>query len=217
MAGEQANRPRCSFGNARSATGAVEIADCICAELPKEFTDAMSKLFGFEWAGTLGSGFLSRTVAELDLSAPALSIHDPASYQLPAGRWEGIHFSHQIPCLTCKFEGREGVFRFDTGAGSVVVLHGPAVAKLKLLDGKETSPAKAAGVGGFTEARIGSLDSFEVGGERFSKVRAMYITGSEGALTDMHTIGTFGSGILGPCQVVLDYAHRRIAFVRKAN
>ena len=198
--------------------GPVEITDSIGAELPKEFSEAMTKLFGFEWAGTIGSDFLARTVTELDLAEPAIFIHNPETYRLPEGRWEPIQFSHRIPCLNCKFDGgREGLFRFDTGAGSVAVFHAPAVARLELLEGRTTQPTKVGGVGGAIEARLGKLEYLEVSGHRIPNVLAIFALGSHGALTDAHTLGTFGSGLLGPWKVVFDYPNQRIAFIPKSK
>jgi hypothetical protein len=198
--------------------GPVEITNSIGAELPKEFTDAMFKLFGFEWAGTIGSDFLARTVTELDLAEPAIYLHNPETYRLPEGHWEPIQFSHRIPCVNCQFDGgREGLFRFDTGAGSVVVFHAPAVARLKLLEGRTTQPSKVAGVGGAIDARLGKLEYLEVSGHRIPDVVAIFVLGSHGALTDTHTLGTFGSGILGPWKVVFDYANQRVAFLPKTK
>ncbi len=197
--------------------GPIEITNSIGAELPRDFTDTMTKLFGFEWAGTIGSDFLARTVTELDLAEPAIHIHNPETYRLPEGHWDPIQFSHRIPCLNCKFDGgREGLFRFDTGAGSVVVLHAPAVARLKLLKSHSTQATKVGGVGGATDARLGKLEYLEISGQRIPNVPAIFFQGSHGALTDSHALGTFGSGILGPWKVVFDYANQRVAFIPKA-
>jgi hypothetical protein len=108
-----------------------------------------------------------------------------------------------------------GLFRLDTGC-PIILFHSPAVEKLKLLHGRETQAVTVGGARGFVEARVGALASFVVAGHRFEKPRALFTMAKEGALAEPYTIGTFGGQFLAPFQVVLDYPHRRIAFIEKA-
>jgi hypothetical protein len=184
-------------------------------ELPPAFTDSMASLFGFEWAGTIGHAFLSQVVAELDLSAPSLDIRDPGDYQLKRGTWQQLRLNHGIPCLRCRVEDRfEGWFQLDTGAGAFAILHAPAVKQHQLLNGRTTRKQPLQGVGGAIDAEVGTLREITVSGRTIADVPAFFITGTQGALTDPHTLGTFGAGLLRGDKIVFDYGHRRAALVR---
>ena len=196
--------------------GPATMPGATCFELPASFTDSMTKLFGFEWAGTIGHAFLSQVVAELDLTATSLDLRDPKPYELAHGSWQPLRLNHGIPCLHCKVENRyEGWFQFDTGAGMVAIIHSPAVEKHKLLKNRETRNQPLQGVGGAINAQMGRLTEFAVGTRTMSNVLTFFVTGKEGALVDPYTMGTFGAGILNGDKVIFDYSHRRAALVKK--
>ena len=97
--------------------GPATMRPAVLYELPPSFTDAMSALFGFEWAGTIGHSFLSQVVAELNLSTIALELRRPEEYKLKQGEWQPMRLNHGIPCLKVNVEGRhEDWFQLDTGA-----------------------------------------------------------------------------------------------------
>jgi len=100
--------------------GAATTKQLVMMEMPSEFTDAMSSLFGFDWGGTVGHDFISQVVAEFDLTNVTLDLFNPAKYELKNGAWLPLRLNHGIPCLKCKVEDQhEGWFQFDTGAGVV--------------------------------------------------------------------------------------------------
>jgi hypothetical protein len=196
--------------------GPARLAAPVFYELPQAFTDSMAALFGFEWAGTIGHAFLSQVVAELDLAACSLDLHDPASYELKEGTWQPLRFNHGIPCLQCKVEDHlEGWFQLDTGAGTVAIIHAPAVAGHKLLQGRATRPHPLPGVGGAIDAQMGKLRRFSVAGREMTDVLTFFVTGEKGALTDPYTVGTFGAGLLQRDKLILDYGQRRAALIRR--
>lgn len=198
--------------------GPITIARPVLTEIPQETVELLSKSFGIEVAGVCGFDLFSRAVVEFDKKGDRVTIHDPASYKLPAGRWENLVLHQKIPCVNCRFEGNhEGLFRLDTGAahGSrpLVLFHAPAVVSLDLLKDREVVAAQTAGAGGQFDARIGSLKEFVLGGRRFADVTAVFALAVEGALTDVYTLGTFGGELLTPFTIVFDYSHQRIAFI----
>jgi hypothetical protein len=200
--------------------GPVALIDPVFVELPRESADLLSRSTGMEFAGVCGYSLFARSVAVLDSEGSTLDLYDPEHYTLSAGRWQAMKLHGKIPCVGCKFDGgHEGTFRLDTGAANgsapVVVFHSPAVEKLKLLDGRSTQPVAVGGVGGVRQARLGHVDSFELGGRPFGKVPAVFMLDREGALADPYTVGTLGGGFLTPFQLVLDYPHRRLAFIAK--
>jgi hypothetical protein len=194
--------------------GPARMGPIVFHEVPPAFTDSMAKHFGFEWAGTIGHAFLAQAVAELDLSAPSLHFHDPASYELPQGNWQQLRFNRGIPCLKCKVENRdEGWFQLDTGAGAFVMIHAPAVQQYGLLQHRSTQKSALQGVGGGLDAEIGTLKEFSVGARAFSNVLTFFVTGKQGALVDPYTMGTFGAALLRGDKVIFDYTHQRAAII----
>lgn len=193
--------------------GSMTIHNSIYVELPQVFCDMMKTLFGLEVVGTCGYDVFSRAVVEIDLAGFTACCHEPTGYTLPAGHWQPLLLNRKIPCVHVTYEGdRQGIFQFDTGAGRNVVFHAPEIARLKLLENRETTPIKVGGVGGAMDARIGQLEWFQVGDRRLEKPTAIFLAPHEGALDDPYVAGTFGAGILKNAKVVFDYPHRRIAF-----
>lgn len=172
----------------------------------------LKQYLGEEIAGIVGYGVLSRCVAEIDLAAPAVSLHDPARFQLSAGStWEPIDLDDRIPALHARFEGREGLFHVDTGSNSAVIFSDNAVRKWQLLEGRDVDAAKVGGVGGFTAAQRGRLEWFEVGALRQADVDATFPTEAKGTLANERIDGSLGAAFLKPYVVVTDYPQARIA------
>ncbi len=129
--------------------GSITIHNSVYVELPQAFCDAMKKVFGLDLVGTCGYDLFSRAVVDLDLEKLTASCHEPNAYALASGRWQELRLNRKIPCVQATFEGgRDALFQFDTGAGSHIVFHAPAVAELKLLEHRRTRPIKVGGVGG---------------------------------------------------------------------
>lgn len=185
-------------------------------ELPQKFADAMTKLFGFEWGGTVGFDFLSQVVAEFDLTNVALDLHDPATFAVAEANWHELRFHAGIPAVFCKLEdAQEGWFCLDTGAGNIAIVHSPAVKSMELLKNRKTEPYPLQGVGSAIDAQLGELRQFQVCGRPLKNVTTMFVTGTVGALSDPFVAGTFGAGILGGGKVIFDYQTRRIALLEK--
>jgi len=184
--------------------------------MPTQFTDAMTVLFGFEWAGTVGYDFLRETIMEIDLTNSTLEFAEPANYSLNRGNWLPLRFNHNVPCVECELESREkGWFHLDTGAGTVAVIHPSAVERLELLKNRETTPQPLGGVGGNIDAELGQLKCLKVGDRSVSNVTTFFITGKEGALADRYVVGTFGAGVVGG-MLIFDYGRRRLALIAES-
>ncbi len=170
---------------------------------------------GEKIAGIIGYGMLHRTVAEIDMEAPSISLYDPAAYDSSKVKWSKLAIDGRVACVEGEFEGHKGWFHLDTGAGaSTVQLHAPAVERLKLLEGRTTVPTAQGGVGGMSMARQGVLKWFEVGGHRTEDVPATFATQAKGAFATPYTLGNIGGGLL-PFKLVMDYQGGRIAFVER--
>ncbi|MDX9911757.1 MAG: retropepsin-like aspartic protease [Phycisphaerales bacterium] len=169
---------------------------------------------GEEIVGVLGYDVLSRCVAEIDLADSRIALHDPASYTLPEGAaWQPLFLEGRVPSIDASFEGHEGRFRLDTGANGGVTFHEPCVRELGLVEGREVSPAKIGGVGGFVDARSGTIEWFELAGVRHERVPAMFAMEPKGTFADATKAGNIGGEILSRYVLVFDYPSSRIAFV----
>jgi hypothetical protein len=174
----------------------------------------LQRFLGKEVIGIIGYDLLSRCVAEINLAENAIQIHDPRSYQLAGGQWQKLFFSEDLPLVSAKFEGGEGLFRIDVGASgaaaSNVVFHAATVADLKLLDGRKVRRAQL----GVTRVALGKLAWFELAGHRFENPRVLFALDRRGPLgRDLYAAGNMGVKFLEPFRIVLDYQRTRVAFV----
>ncbi|MDX2131798.1 MAG: retropepsin-like aspartic protease [Planctomycetota bacterium] len=177
---------------------------------------------GDEIAGVIGYGLLSRCVAEIDIGAPRIALHAPDAFELasragdaPPPAWTDLVLNDRVPAVRARFEGREGLFRLDTGANSAVTFHQPAVEKWSLLDGREVTDARLGGVGGFVAAKRGRVAWFELGGVRTENVDAMFAVEAKGTFANATKDGNIGADLLRRFTIVTDYTNRRIAFIPK--
>jgi hypothetical protein len=157
---------------------------------------------------------LGRCVAELDVVGAAISLHDPATYALPAdGRWEEALIYGRTPSVRATFEGVDGVFKIDTGAADTVTFHYQTVHDLELTEGRTTTSGRAGGVGGVVPTREGVLTAFRLGGHAFDAVPASFVLEDRGAFSDDYVAGNIGGKLLEPFRLVFDYQGRRLGFV----
>lgn len=168
---------------------------------------------GEEIAGVIGFGVLSRCVAEMDLSTPRISLHDPATFALAAGTWTSIELDDRTPAVHARCEDREGLFQLDTGSNSAVTFQEATVRKWKLLENRDVTDAKLGGVGGFIAAKKGVIEWIEFGGLRQTRVLATFPIEAKGAHASEGRDGSIGADLLRPFVLFIDYAGKRIAFV----
>lgn len=197
------------------ALGRVTLKDPLVVGLELDFLEPH---MGVPIAGIIGYGLFHRCVAEVDMRDAKISLFDPASYDESTvnGHWSKLHLDSRVACVEASFEGHTGIFKLDTGAGnSTVSMHAPAVKRLNLLDGRETTDVMEGGVGGAVSARRGKLAWFEIGGQRQEDVPATFATEDKGAYSSRETIGNIGGKLIGPFKIVFDYQRRRIGFVKR--
>jgi predicted aspartyl protease len=169
---------------------------------------------GEEIVGVLGYDILSRCVVEMDLADARIALHDPASYALPGdAAWQPLFLDGRVPSIDARFEGHEGRFRIDTGANGSVTFHQPCVEELGLVEGRAVTPAKIGGVGGFIDAREGTIASFELAGVRHQNVPAVFAMESKGTFADPSKAGNIGADLLAQYRMILDYPGGRAAFM----
>jgi hypothetical protein len=175
----------------------------------------VSVALGVKCAGICGWDLFSRSVIEMDVAGHEIAIHAPDKFKSDSLKWTPLRFSDNLPVIECKFEDKVGLFRLDTGAAASVTFHSPAVKNLKLLEGRETKKAMLGGVGGLSQAEMGTLTWFEVAGHRFEKPNATFAISDKGPFADPFLIGNVGQDFFKPFRIVLDYPRSRIAFEEK--
>lgn len=174
----------------------------------------LSDIFKVPLAGIVGFDFFRRFIIQVDLRKPLVEIDNVSDFHLQRGDWSIMEFSSGNPAVQATFEGnRKGWFRLDTGANGSVTFHSPAVDHLHLLSGRETQSAGMAGVGGTTEARIGTMAWFELGGHRFEGVPTVFSLAKVGAFADRYLTGNIGQDLMEPFTMVFDFGGSRVAFL----
>jgi hypothetical protein len=196
--------------------GPVTIEDPIFMGLDLTFLEGP---FGVKVGGIIGYEFIARCAVEVDLDSADISVYDPSDYELDeAGTWEDILLYSRHPCVRAEFEGRSGIFKIDTGAaGDTVTMHYQVVQDLALIEGRETQPSSAGGVGGSVSVRTGMLESFKLGGHDFGTIRASFTVEDQGAFSDDYTMGNIGGQLIKPFTLVFDYANQRMGFLPKSG
>lgn len=176
----------------------------------------ISGYMGEDLKGIIGYNLFARVIAEIDMTTPAVRLHDPAHYALERGEWSPLTLAQRAPALAGSIEGHEGFFKIDTGAAnSTLSVHAPAVERLKLLEGRETEPDTLGGVGGFVQARSGVVTLFELAGTRKENITVNFATERKGAFADPYSLGNVGGKLLAPYTLIVDYQNNRAALVAK--
>jgi hypothetical protein len=166
-----------------------------------------------EIGGIVGFNTVFRCVARVDLALAKVSLHDPASFDAGSILWTPLRLYNRHPIVDASFEGHHGLFKLDTGANNTISFHVPAVERLKLLEGRETTEGKTGSVGGFRPVRVGKIAWFELGGKRIENVEAQFATEKVGAFHDAYSLGNIGVKLMRGFELVFDYQHQRMGFV----
>ncbi|MBL8762890.1 MAG: aspartyl protease family protein [Phycisphaerae bacterium] len=164
--------------------------------------------------GVIGFGVLHRSIARIDMAAPSVELHDPRTFDGAGLAWARMELYNRVPTVEGAVEGHAGMFTLDTGAGgSSVAICEPAVRRLNLLEGRETTASTAGGVGGFIEARAGKIRSLNLAGAELGGMDVVFVTEAKGAFADPYTLGNVGGQVLRPFTMYTDYQRRRIALI----
>lgn len=174
----------------------------------------LSAIFRTQIAGIAGYDLFRRSVVELGLDAKRLALHDPASFKLNKGDWQPLILDGAHPIVQATYEGgKKGFFRLDTGASGTLTFGGDLASRLA--EGRPTKPILLGGVGGMMNAKVGTLDYFELAGHRFDKPEVTFMTDKRNALANEFLDGNIGQDLLLPFTLVFDYGSARIAFVEE--
>ena len=176
----------------------------------------ISAASGVELAGIIGYEVLRRSIVEIEVAVPRITIFDsdtPQDDELP---WQDIVIYGNHVYTRGRFENHEGWFRLDTGAPQVpLMFNGPAVERLSLLEGRDTKKAQIDVPGGMMGVEIGEVHGFELAGHVFGSLGAIFPTETTGAFADREALGNLGQECFAPFRVRFDYARKRAAFMKR--
>jgi hypothetical protein len=171
------------------------------------------KVMGQEVVGIIGYDLLSRCVAEITVTEQSIKLHDPDRYRLEPSRWQELVLNQAIPTVEAAFEGdRRGLFRIDVGAAGAaggVLFHAPAVERLQLARDRKLTNAKV----GPARIGLGKIAWFELADHRFENPTVIFALDRQGPFGDEYVEGNIGMEFLKPFRLVLDYPHKRLAFI----
>lgn len=186
--------------------------------------DTLTQHWGIKVAGLLGKDTLARAVYELDIAEGRVAIHDPRGYKLDgspdgqadaAASWGRLDLRGGVPHVPASFEGRTGRFFLDTGDGSSVTFHAPAVGRYRLLRDRATTSRTVHALRGSIEYHYGSIERFELGGHTFEHLAVAFTPRRAGVYLERYDTGRIGVGVLSPFRIVLDYPNRRYALIER--
>jgi hypothetical protein len=195
---------------------------------------SLSKLQEFDGRpthGLLGRRFFESYVLEIDPDNHLVRLH-PAAGLPPATRTEGIRFELQehrmiVPARVTPFARLPIDVRLavDTGARSVVALHGPFSRQHDLYTTLERPVTSTVGgeVDGESRGTVGRLDTLEVGSHAYNRPLAVLLRdflcfepdtqhGNESRYD-----GTLGGGLLRRHRVIIDYGRRLLFLEPRAS
>ena len=196
----------------RMQLGAMNFKDHPLMEVDLAF---LEPLVGEKICGIVGYGVISKSVAEIDLAAPSISLFDSKTYSLSKGEWTALDIKDRVPAVPGAFEGRPGIFRLDIGATGSLTFHQPTVVKYDMLKDREVGDCKMGGMGGFVAGKRGKISSLELGGVTFENVPADFALEAKGSFADADKDANIGTDILKRFVLITDYPNHRIGLIPK--
>jgi len=176
-----------------------------------------SSVFGKKAVGICGFDLLAQTVFELDASARAVRIYDPATYVLPeTATWQPLELHIGLAHAWCEFEGdHRGLFVLDAGYGESVAFFDTTVEQFDMLADRKTRGRWIVNFGATTKIREGPLDWFQLGQTRIDDIqRAHFATQPVRIyLGPDDVMGLVGMKLMSRFRVVFDYSNNRVAFM----
>lgn len=167
--------------------------------------------------GVIGDEFFRLFVVELDYAAQVMNLYEPKSYQYK-GRGEAIpvevgrRYVYLRTQLTSPRAGTiKGFFLVDTGHMGALLLHRPFVEANKLLPADDkTKPFELCGIGGYSKARIGPLQSLWLGTAEIKEPVTLFSQATAGNLVSTDYDGVIGNAVFRQYNVVFDHSRSRM-------
>ncbi|MEO6340212.1 MAG: aspartyl protease family protein [Caulobacteraceae bacterium] len=173
--------------------------------------NAISVASGLPFGLMLGQDVLQALVADMDFPARRLSLHDPASYQLPAGavptpaRLQGRELL--VPVTV---EGAALDVVLDTGASGAISLAADVAEAAGLVTGRAVEQGVSISFGGVSPNRIVRARSFIFAGRRYIDTPIQIYSARAGGMIPK---GLLGVEMLKPYRVTLDQGRSRLHLI----
>ena len=204
-------------GTVRGATirmPGLELQDQVLSTLP---LDAIEVQTGRAMDVVVGHALFSRAVVEIDYAARLLRISDPGKFKPPSGATSlPLTFKQNLPYTKATIEvpGRKpiaGTFVLDSGAATALSLSPDLTEREKLLAAvPNTLRARAGGVGGQVETRIGRIDRLRLGPYAVERPVTTFRLPGPGGISSAGTAGNIGGDVLRRFDVTFHYGHQRM-------
>ncbi|MEQ8767722.1 MAG: pepsin/retropepsin-like aspartic protease family protein [Planctomycetota bacterium] len=162
--------------------------------------------------GLCGIEVLHRSVMVLDLRAPRIELHDPASFTVDAD-WQPLIVDKGRLHVQVRFPEQSGLFDLDTGFDGSVIFTDPEATGFACFRGREKVPRSVAGLGGSRKVLRTSIEWIELGGRRQRDVSTLVVRSGDAPFDVSSVLGTIGAGLMRRFRVVIDVPRRRIAFL----
>jgi hypothetical protein len=146
-----------------------------------------------------------------------MNLYEPKDYKY-SGRGEAVplevrprYVYVRTRLASSKGGNVTGLFLIDTGYMGALLLHRPFVEKNGLLPpDDESTPFEMCGIGGYSMARMGKLESLRLGGLDVKSPVTLFSQARDGNLISTDYDGVIGNAILRRFNVVFDHSRGRM-------
>ena len=192
--------------------GPVALSGLTAVVVPEASMPCRERFDALDFAGVVGADLFRRFVVEIDPAARRIRLHDPATWQPPAGAASvplSFRSGHPfIPATITLASGQriDHELHFDIGSSQALSLVAGSHPALPMPDGE---PSFSCLVNGRQENRPGAPLEVAVGGVKLAVPRPLY---SDGRVKVQET-GSAGLALFGGRRVAIDYAGKRLAIL----
>jgi hypothetical protein len=181
----------------------------------------LTKRFGHDFDGVIGTDFIRQFVVELDYASRVIKLHDRETF-VYSGPGESVPArmnasSHPVVEAEVTPVGRDrvaGRFVIDVGSGGALALHSPFVTEHGL-PGPGVKTIRALGIGGAggaSSGRLGRIAALKIGRFTLANPTTIFSQDTAGAFANSAIQGNIGQQIMSRFKVFLDLSRERILF-----
>lgn len=172
-----------------------------------------SKMIDEPVIGVIGWDLLLRSILDVNTRDGSIKIYEPGKYKVDPKMTKELFLHWNVPFIEATFESKDGIFMLDTGAGNKgIIFHFSAVKRFSLLERKALKERRVIGAGGIVNAKIGTIDRFQITNEKMYNVPAIFISSEDGE-ADLFTTGFLGTKAINSDRIVFDYANNTVGFL----
>jgi hypothetical protein len=206
-----------------SVVGLKDFSQPLFLALP---LDDLAKASGHEWAGILGTDFISEFVVEIDTLSKTITLHDKTTYQyLGKGESFPVTFNAagwpeiQAAVIDGDRPAIQGKFVLDIGSGAALIVNRPFVESEHFLrPDRHTVPwIEGQGLGGGIDGSVGRVTGLQIGHFLIKNPVTVFSRAANGPFAATESQGNIGAMILEKFKIILDYKNNRITLEPNAR